>query len=52
VELYLHSTSTSSWRGAQFKNAQVQLYHFQVSFHNGIARRRVADVEGSCKYVE
>jgi hypothetical protein len=28
MEIYLHSPNTPSWRGAQLKEAQRQLYHY------------------------
>jgi hypothetical protein len=43
VELYLHSPSTPSWRGAQFKKSQEQLYlyllHLAMRKSSGVRSR-------------
>jgi hypothetical protein len=36
VELYIHSSNTPSWHGAQLKKAQGQLYLFPLSSHVGL----------------
>jgi hypothetical protein len=34
VELYLHSPNTRSWRGAQLRKAQIQIYLTFLPFHH------------------
>jgi hypothetical protein len=48
VELYLHSPNTPSWRGAQFKKAQGQLYiYVYISL---IIYTLVRRIDKACKY--
>jgi hypothetical protein len=48
VELYLHSPNTPSWRGAQLKKAQAQLYLFTFTKYYQDHQVNEDEMSGAC----